>query len=268
MISCSKRPLILLTNDDGIASPGLRALAHAVEGLGDVLIAAPREQQSAMGRGLGRLGEVRAEALDLDMALVGAYSVEGSPAMAARVGMMLLAQRDVAVAVAGINYGENIGIGVTISGTVGAAMETASFGVPSVAISLETDVSHHFSHSSEIEFEPAAAFVRRVVAATLRTGFAPGVDVLKIDVPCDANNDTPWRLTTLTRQRYFESVIHEDAQGARRLGGYMREIDEATLEPTSDAYALLRDRVISVCPLTIDLSALDCLDGAREWPVF
>lgn len=262
------RPLILLTNDDGIGSPGLWALASAIHELGDLLVVAPETQQSAVGRGLGGNGDVVAHVPPPDLAVAGCYAVKGTPAATVRRAILTLAPRPVALAISGINYGENIGTGITVSGTVGAAIEAASLGIPSLAVSVETDIDHHFSHSEDVDFFQASQIARRAADKILRHGLPPGVDVIKIDVPADAPGDTPWRLTRLTRQRYFESVIVQDGNGQKSLQGYAREIDWDALEPDSDAHALLVDRVVSVCPLTIDLSALDALRASEAWRRF
>ncbi|MHB1356399.1 MAG: 5'/3'-nucleotidase SurE [Anaerolineae bacterium] len=249
------RPLILLTNDDGIYSPGLAALARSVADLGDILIVAPYKQQSAMGRSLAGVGTIEPVTLDLGFTPLGAYSVEGTPALAVRTAIAILAAGRITLAVAGINYGENIGVGITTSGTLGAAIEAASYDIPSLAISLETDVAHHFSHSDEVDFSVASLFARRAVIRALQFGIPPSVGVVKVDIPCDANASTPWRLTKLTRQRYYESTLAKTESGDVKFTGYVQAIDLASLEPDSDAHALLVDRVVAVSPLSIDLSA-------------
>jgi 5'-nucleotidase len=249
------RPLILLTNDDGIHSQGLAALATAVADLGDILIVAPYRQQSAMGRSLSGPGTIQSVHLELGFSPLGVYSVEGTPALAVRTAIAILANSRITLAVAGINYGENIGVGITTSGTLGAAIEAASYDIASLAISLETDVAHHFSHSDEVDFTVASLFARRAVIRALQYGLPPSVGVLKVDIPCDANPGTPWRLTRLTRQRYFESTLTRAESGQRRFSGYEQAIDLANLEPDSDAHALLVDHIVAVSPLTIDLSA-------------
>jgi 5'-nucleotidase len=251
----STRPLILLTNDDGIHSPGLAALANSVADLGNILIVAPCKQQSAMGRSLSGSGTIQPEHLRLGFSPLGVYSVEGTPALAVRTAIAILANGKIMLAVAGINYGENIGVGITTSGTLGAAIEAASYDIPSLAISLETDVAHHFSHSAEVDFTVASLFARRAVIRALQFGMPQSVGVLKVDIPCDANPSTPWRLTRLTHQRYFESTLTQAGSGQQRFSGYEQAIDMASLEPDSDAHALLVDRIVAVSPLTIDLSA-------------
>lgn len=259
------RPLILLTNDDGIGSPGLWALARAVQTLGDLLVVAPETQQSAVGRGLGGNGDLIVHQPPADVGVVGCYGVHGTPAATVRQAVLALAPRPITLAIAGINYGENVGTGITVSGTVGAAIEAASHHIPSLAVSVETEIDHHFSHSEDVEFGAAAGIAARAARMVLAEGLPAGVDVVKIDVPTTATAQTPWRLTRLTRQRYFESVVVDDGNGQKTLQGYSREIDWAALEPDSDAHALLVDRVVSVCPLTIDLSAMEALRASQTW---
>ncbi|MHB9034622.1 MAG: 5'/3'-nucleotidase SurE [Anaerolineae bacterium] len=261
----SSRPLLVLTNDDGIHSPGLAALARALQDLGDIMIAAPLKQQSGVGRSLTGSGVIEKIELDLGFEPLAAYAVEGTPALAVRTAVIALAPRPISLVVSGINYGENIGVGITVSGTLGAAIEAAGYGLLSLAISLETDVAQHFTHSNDVDFTMAGVFSRRAVLSALRSGFPPGVDVLKLDIPCDADPTTSWRFTRLTRQRYFESTLIENTAGYRQIKGYERLISLDDLEADSDARTLLVDRQVSVCPLTIDLSALHLVNHLDTW---
>jgi 5'-nucleotidase len=267
-LSKDSPPLILITNDDGIASPGLRAAIRAVLDLGQILVVAPKEQQSAASRNfLPHSGTVRQENLEVDGLRVDAFSVEAAPAPTVRRGILTLAPRTPDLVVVGINYGENVGSGITISGTIGAAVEAASFSIPALAISRETGKEHHFSHSEEVDFTVAAHFARRFAQRLLSVPLPPGVDLLKLDVPLDATSQTPCRLTRVSRQPYFQSIVGADERGNRRVVDYGILIDLDGLERDSDVYALRVDRVVSVSPLTIDLSARvepDCLATLLE----
>ena len=250
-------PLILVTNDDGIASPGLRAAVLAVHDLGEVWVVAPRRQQSGMARSLPDSDGIAHEAqLDLDGARVRAFALDTSPAGAVLYALAAILPRLPDLAISGINYGENLGSGVTTSGTIGAALEAASWGVPSLAISLETETHYHFSHSTDIDFRMAAQWVRRLAQRLLGCPLPPGVDIIKVDVPSDAAPDTPGRLTRVSRQRYFCPTRPTQADGLS-IGplGYEVVVDRASLEPDSDIAAMVVDRVVSISPLTIDLTA-------------
>ena len=249
-------PLILITNDDGIASPGLRAAIQAVRDLGQILVVAPKGQQSGASRNfLPNPGTTHQENVEVDGVQVDAFSVEAAPAPTVRRGILTLAPRMPNLVVVGINYGENVGGGITISGTIGAAIEAASFGIPALAISLETEKEHHFSYSEKVDFTTAAHFARRFARHLLSVPLPPEVDILKVDVPMDATSQTPCRLTRVSRQLYFHSIVGVDERGNCSLVGYDIQIDFDALEPDSDVYALQVDRVVSVSPLTIDLSA-------------
>lgn len=261
-----ERPaLILITNDDGIDSPGLYAAARAVRDLGDIWLAAPSRQQSGSGRGVSMRGfQFHESQRNLDGTAVPALSVDGSPALAVRQAILCFLPRKPDLVISGINYGENVGGSVTISGTIGAAIEAASYGAPTLAAALETDRKYHQSQSDEVDFSTAAAFVRRISAWILENGMPPSVDILKLDVPWAAQTDTPIRITRVSRHPYWVSPVVVDESGRRRMHGYVREVDASTLERDSDVYALAVDHLVSLSPLTIDLTAPICLNSLSD----
>jgi 5'-nucleotidase len=263
----NNKPQILLTNDDGIRSPGLWAAAEALERIGFVTVAAPREQSSGAGRGMpsGSDGRIRQEQVEVGGKRWTVYAVGGSPAQAVQHGILELTPGKPDLVVSGINYGENLGTGVTISGTVGAALEGAAAGVPALAISVETEPAYHLTHSPEIDFSGAAYFTRLFAELLLHVDRPGDVDVLKVDVPAGATPDTPWRVTRLSRARYFVPVKPERERLDEEAGvGYRIDVDDAALEPDSDTYALRVDRVVAVTPLSLDLTSrvsLDSIEG-------
>ena len=268
-------PLILITNDDGIESPGLVAVAAALDGLGELLIVAPTRQQSGMGRSMppfydGRIFETTIGVGDASWA---AYRANASPAQAVQYGILELAERIPALVVSGINYGENIGTGVTVSGTVGAAMEAAAHGIPALAVSLQVpDPAMHLNNDASVDFSVAMYFTRYFAERWLKAKRPPEVDLLKIDIPAGATRQTPWRLTRLERKAYVRPLkptrvrLDEEWQLSYEVN---REVD---LTPDSDA-SLLRQGIVSVTPLTIDITSRikretlrALLDGASPNP--
>ena len=167
---------ILLTNDDGIHSPGLWAAAEALSDLGYVTVAAPRDQSSGMGRSLPMTsdGVIRPEVLRVCGKDWTVYAVGGTPAQAVLHGILEIMPQKPDLVVSGINYGENVATGITISGTVGAAMEAASQGIPALAASLETDREHHLSYSTDIDFSTAAYFTAYFARKLLEKQFPAG----------------------------------------------------------------------------------------------
>lgn len=257
-------PLIILTNDDGIKSPGLRAVARAVDDLGELLIVAPRVQQTSMGRAFHGRGHARAVIYLVNRHRVRAFAVPASPAIAVRHAVLLLAERRPALLISGINYGENIGSGVTISGTVGAAIEAAALGVPAIATSVETAVKYHRSHSTTVDFSVAAQFTRKFAQWILERGVPSGVDVLNINVPVNARETTPWCWTRVSRHSYFRSQVAETRRG-KRFTGYELNVDPDAVEQDSDIHALLYEHLVSVSPLTIDLTARVRAPKLERW---
>jgi 5'-nucleotidase len=249
---------ILLTNDDGIRSPGLWAAAEALSELGFVTVAAPREQSSGTGRSMPLTsdGVIHPELLRVLGKDWTVYAVGGTPAQAVLHGILEIMPRRPDLVVSGINYGENVATGVTISGTVGAAMEAASQGIPALAASLETGREQHFSYSTEVDFSTAAYFTAYFARKLLEKQFPPGVDLFKVDVPCDATRETPWQMTRLARQQYYIPVAPDRASWEQPGSVDYRESAELGEEhQDSDVYVLRVKRQVSLTPLTLDLTA-------------
>jgi 5'-nucleotidase len=254
----SQRPLILITNDDGIDSPGLHAAATALVDLGDLLIVAPKTQRTSAGRSFLPAPDkaIYLTEIPLNAGPHPAYTADVSPAQAVQLALLELAKRPIDLCISGINYGENMGSGVTISGTVGAALEAACSGIPALAVSLETPQEYHYSHSTDIDFYVAAYFTQQFARQVLNEGLPPGVDFLKIDVPAGATPQTPWRVGRVSRQRYYQAL----PSGRTRLDeqkaiSYRVHVNHNGLEPDSDIHILIVDRMVSVVPMTIDLTA-------------
>ena len=252
------RPQILLTNDDGILSPGLWAAAAALSKIGFVTVTAPREQSSGSGRSLpntsdGIIEEQQVRVNDQEWTV---YSIGGTPAQTVLHGVLEVMKRKPDLVVSGINYGENVASGVTISGTVGAAMEAASLGIPAMAVSLEAAAEYHLSYSEEVSFLVAATFVERIARLLLEKKLPVDVDLLKVDVPSDATMDTPWQLTRVSRQRYYEpEAPTRNSWAERAIIGY-REAGKLDHEPeNTDVYVLRKKRMVSVSPLSLDLTS-------------
>jgi 5'-nucleotidase len=267
MMTKEGRAQILLTNDDGIRSPGLWAAAEALQQLGFVTVVAPREQQSGIGRGFptssdGIIDERKVEVGGKSWTV---YAIGGSPAQAVQHAVLEILPEKPNLIVSGINFGENVGSGVTVSGTVGAALEGAASGVPSIAVSLQTDISLHGEYSDEVDFSAAAYFTGYFANLILATEPTPDVDVLKIEIPCDATPSTPWEVTRLSRERYFlpnrpkRSDLNEPYALSYRQSTYIEKF-----KPGTDAYAIQVARVVSVTPLSLDLTSRVDLDAFEE----
>lgn len=249
---------ILLTNDDGIKSPGLWAAASALEALGYVTVAAPREQSSGAGRSMPSSsdGIISPEELEVNGRTWQVYAVGGTPAQAVLHGALEIIPRKPDLVVSGINYGANIGTGVTISGTVGAALEGAALGVPALAISLDTAMENHLSYSTEVDFSAAAYFTAYFSKRLLERPMPPDVHVLKVEIPANATPDTPWEINCLSRVRFYEAVRPERSSWDRPGKiGYRISDNWKRTSTDSDMYALFEKKVVSVTPLSLDMTS-------------
>lgn len=251
-------PQILLTNDDGIQSPGLWAAAAALSAIGFVHVVAPRDQWSGAGRSLPGTtdGVIRQETVLVNGKSWQVYAAGATPAQAVLYAVLEILPKRPNLVVSGINYGENAGSGVTISGTVGAALEAAAEGIPALAVSLQTDIVHHRSYSDEVDFSTAAHFTALFARRLLQGTMPPDVDVLKVDLPWDATPNTPWRVTRLSRQRYYQPTAPErNSPTIPAPLGYHLSYDPALDPPDTDIYTLLVHHEVSVTPLSLDITS-------------
>ncbi len=202
------KPQILLTNDDGIESPGIWAAAEALSGVGYVHVVAPREQSSGTGRSYPRTsdGTIQEQTLRVNGQDWQVYAVGGTPAQAVLHAVLEVLPIKPDLVVSGINYGENLGDSVTASGTIGAAMEAASQGIPALAVSLEASLVDQLGYSRKIDFSTAGYFTALFARRVLHKRFPEDVDILKVDVPRDASPDTPWMITQQARKGYYYPV--------------------------------------------------------------
>ena len=253
----TNRPQILLTNDDGILSPGLWAAAAVLSELGYVTVAAPRTQVSAAGRSMPRTSDGRIERTtlrinDQDWPV---FSIGGAPAQVVLHAILEVMERPPDLVVSGINYGENVGHSITISGTVGAALEGAAMGIPSLAVSLQILSTDYLSYAN-LDFSSAAFFTRKFAHILLQKTMLPDIDVLKVEVPHNATPQTPWKVTRLARHRYY--VPKGRRSGAWDQPFYMDGLPSVKAEEVSkdsDIYALLFDQIVAVTPLSLDMTS-------------
>jgi len=258
---------ILLTNDDGIRSPGLWAAARALASLGHVTVAAPKLQSSGMGRSLPGTsnGIIHQEQLEINGQGWTVYAVNGSPAQAVLHAILEIMPQKPDLVVSGINYGENVGLGITVSGTVGAAMEAVSEGFPALAMSVETHQQYHLSYSEEVDFSAAAHFTAVFARMLLEKQMPPDVDLLNVNVPSDATPQTAWQVTQLARQRYYEPVAPRRSSWSEAgVVGYREAAILDGENGDSDVITLRKKHLVSVTPISLDMTSRVELNGLEK----
>ena len=254
---------IAITNDDGIDSPGLRAAAEAVAGLGRLTIIAPTDQQTATGRGLTGNKQSRLEARPYRIGTIDveAYHCPCSPAQVVRHAMFTRFREEKPdILISGINYGENLGTMISCSGTVGAALEASSHGVFSLAVSTQTDIASHHSYTGQ-DWKAAAHFLEQFTRLALERKLPEDVDILKIDVPDTATAETPWRTARLSRTMYYSKYLEAPSIDSRISDFETRiQFSEEAVEIDSDIYVLAVRKEVSVTPLSLDFTSRVDLD--------
>jgi 5'-nucleotidase len=258
----SERIQILLTNDDGILSPGLWAAAAALSKLGYVTIAAPKEQVSSTGRSMPRAvggGRIEKTVLTINEQEWPVYAIGGSPAQTVQHAVLEILPGPPHLVVSGINYGENFGTSITISGTVGAAMEAAAMGI--LAVSLQLLHNDYLSYSDQ-DFSTAGYFTHQFAKMMLERPFPEDVDLLKVEVPALATPETPWRITRLAKHRYYLPMAERPGKWDEPFYIEGRPyVEPHEVPPDSDIYTVLYDKLVSVTPLSLDFtSRLDLKD--------
>ena len=247
------KPLILLSNDDGIDSPYLLALAESLEaGAGaEVLVIAPEKQRSAMSHTITLHKPLRVHAHG-----PGRYAASGSPVDCVYLGVMRLCPRPPALVVSGINDGYNLGTDIFYSGTVGAAIEGGLRGCPAIAVSLQHGAPEALAKAVDIAVG---------VAGSLLASPPPAGVVFNINVP--AGPDRRYRITRLGRRFYRDDVLERHDPRGRAyywIGGGEAGMEELA---GSDCEAI-QAGLSSVTPLRLDLTAGDLLgEGAPRWDI-
>lgn len=239
---------ILLTNDDGIQSAGLKALEAGLASVGEVTVAAPDREMSATSQSISLHTPLRVQQIDNRH-----YAISGTPADAVIIALHHILQRKPDLVVSGINPGGNLGENVVYSGTVAAAMEAVLHGVPSFAISLATRKSQDFSS--------AAAFASQLAAKVIEEGLPEGV-TLNVNVPRGEV-----RGVRLTRQsgKISQSQVLEKKDPRGRPYYWLDEaVELGEVEPDSDYSAILAHE-ISITPLQVDRTHYPSLNHLSHW---
>lgn len=246
---------ILITNDDGVHSPGLLALKRAMEPVGEVTVFAPDRNWSAAGHSKTMHKPLRIQQVTLSDGTQ-AYTTNGAPADC--VGLALLGAVSIQpdLVVSGINQGPNLGHDVTYSGTVAGAMEAAVGGIPAMAVSLDAGVWS--------DFEAIARVVTRLARLILARGLPPNV-LLNINAPALPSVDVQGVAITRLGRRVYRDVLIErmDPKGQPYywIGG---EAPTGVVEDGTDIGAVA-EGYISVTPLSMDMTDYGFLENLRSW---
>jgi len=250
---------ILVTNDDGVTTNGLLALAQAMRELGEVSVLAPDRNWSASGHVKTLHRPLRVKKVQLTDNSP-ALATDGAPSDCVALALLGLLDEKVDLVVSGINPYANIGHDVTYSGTVTAAMEAAIGGVPGIAVSLDTPEDHVVKR----DYGPAANYARRIAEKVIEHGL-PNNMLLNVNVPYLPEEDIKGIQVTRQGLRVYrdELVRREDPQGKPYywIGG---EAPTGVNEAGTD-FGALREEYVSLTPLELDLTAYTFQDDLEVW---
>lgn len=242
--------LILLTNDDGIHSPGLQALADEMQAIGRVVVVAPDRERSAIGHALTLHSPLRAEEVSEQR-----WAVSGTPTDAVNLGIHGLLKETPDLVVSGINKGSNMGDDLTYSGTVAAAMEATLMGVPAIAVSL---AGSSFKYD---DFQHAAIIARNLAKTILVHGL-PADTFINVNVPDQKPEGI--RITRQGKRVYEDAIVQNcDPRGRNYYWIGAGELGFQNLDG-SDFHAV-HNNYVSVTPLHLDLTNYAAMDRLRQW---
>ncbi len=246
------RPLILVTNDDGVHAPGIRELISVMQELGDVFVVAPDSPQSGMGHAVTISNTIRISDMTSQTGFP-MFACSGTPVDCVKLAVHKLLPRRPDLVVSGINHGANSSINVIYSGTMSAAVEGAVMGLPSIGFSL-------CDHAYEADFSAGKTYIRSVAEFVLKNGVAPGT-CLNVNIP--KGEIKGMKVCRQARARWDEELDErKDPRGGTYywLTGIFTVPDEGN---DTDEYALAQGYV-SVVPVQYDLTAYTTLEQLKQ----
>lgn len=253
----TKKPLILVINDDGITAPGIRALIEVMNSIGEVVVVAPDSPQSGMGHAITINSTLFVEKVTIDNGPQDEYSCSGTPADCVKLAVKQILKRRPDICVSGINHGSNSSINVIYSGTMSAALEAGIEGIPAIGFSL-------LDFNWNANFEAAKQFVKNIVENALQHGLPKGV-VLNVNIPnLDKKDIKGVKVCRQAKANWVEEFDkRKNPQGRDYywLTGKFVNLDKGE---DTDEWALA-EGYVSVVPVQFDLTAHHFIQQLNTW---
>ena len=251
----NKKPLILITNDDGVRSKGIQSLIEAVRTLGDVVVLAPDGARSGMSSAITPNLPLRISLLKQEEGLT-VYACTGTPVDCVKLAFNEILDRTPDLVISGINHGSNSAICVVYSGTMGAAMEGCIFGVPSIGFSL-TD------HSPHADFSNAIKYARIISEKVLKEGLPKGV-CLNVNIP-DIEDIKGMKVCAQAAGRWTVEFMKSQDGAGKDVYWLTGVFDNHNpTDEGSDEWAL-SNGYVSVVPVKIDMTDYQTLNQFKHW---
>lgn len=254
----SKKPLILVTNDDGITAPGIRTLIKVMNTIGDVVVVAPDNPQSGMGHAITINDTLRSRQEHIDNGPQIEYSTSGTPADCVKLAVREIMDRKPDLCVSGINHGSNSSINVIYSGTMSAAIEAGIEGIPAIGFSL-------LDYKWEAQFEALEDYIKTITLKVLDEGLPKDI-VLNVNCP-KATTKAEIKGIKICRQargnwvEEFDKRQTPSGEDYYWLTGNFVNFDHGE---DTDEWALANN-YISIVPIQFDLTAHHCIQHLNSW---
>jgi 5'-nucleotidase len=247
-----QRPLILVTNDDGITAPGMRALIAVAKELGDVIVVAPDSPQSGKGHAI-----TVNNTLYINKISKTEYSCSGTPVDCVKIAVHEIFKEKPDLCISGINHGSNSSINVIYSGTMSAAVEAGIEGIPAIGFSL-ADFSWH------ADFEPTKTYVRQIIETVLQNKLPEGV-VLNVNFPKTENGKfNGIKICRQANARWIERFDKRQTPYGRDYYWLTGEFINYDKGEDTDEWAL-NNGYVSVVPVQFDLTAHHAIQTLNQW---
>ena len=250
-----RKPLILVTNDDGITAPGIRKLVEFMNEIGEVVVVAPDSPQSGKGHAITINSTLMVEEIKMEGAQRD-FACSGTPVDCVKLALDKVLPRRPDLVVSGINHGANSSINVIYSGTMSAAVEAGVEGIPAIGFSL-------LDFSFEADFDQSKEFIQEIVLKTLKNPIPKGI-VLNVNIPKLKKEEIKGIKICRQAQAKWEENFDErvNPQGKKYywLTGYFNNMDEGK---DADETALMNG-YISIVPVKFDLTGYEYIDALRE----
>ena len=251
------KPLILVSNDDGVFASGLQMLISVAREFGEVFVVAPEKGESGMSHAISIVTPIRAKLIKKEEGLT-VYSCNGTPVDCVKLALNQLMERKPDYVLSGINHGSNASISVIYSGTMGAAIEGCFNCIPSAGFSL-------LDHSPVADFSVSQKYVRIVLENLIKDGLPQGT-CLNVNIPKLLEDEIKGievcRMTKGVWKEEYDKRTGPSGRNYYWLTGYFKNF-----EPDADDTDewLLDKGYVTIVPIQVDLTAYDCIDRVKKW---
>ena len=254
----SKKPLILITNDDGITAPGIRSLIKVMNEIGEVIVVAPDSPQSAMGHAITINSTLHCSKIKLDDGPQKEYSCSGTPADCIKLAVNELMDRKPDICVSGVNHGSNSSINVIYSGTMSAALEAGILGIPAIGFSL-------LDYRWNANFDPLKPSIKSITENAIKNGIPKNV-VLNVNMPkVDSSKELKGiKICRQAKAHWIEEFDKRTNPMGKEYYWLTGELINKDKGQDTDEWALNK-KFISIVPVQYDLTAHHVIQELNSW---